>query len=136
MKEVVTLRSGVKIPRVKKKDIDSGKYITRSTLMLMHLSPKGDPVAFDRNEDGTLIYYFDPNRVTETPPELWYRHVDDAQLADEGAASDRDRQKSTEEQEELWEIAKACRTSLQAIEQANALDGTSVPANTMLLIPM
>ena len=42
----------------------------------------------------------------------------------------------TEEQEELWEIAKACRTSVQAIEQANALDGTSVPANTMLLIPM
>ncbi len=42
----------------------------------------------------------------------------------------------TEEQEELWEIAKACRTSVQAIEQANALDSTSVPANTMLLIPM
>ena len=101
LKEVVTLRSGVKIPRIKKKDVDTGRYITRSTLMQMHLSSKGDPVAFDRNEDGTLIYYFDPNRVTETPPELWYRHVDDAQLADEGAASDRDRQKSTEEQEEL-----------------------------------
>ena len=25
---------------------------------------------------------------------------------------------------------------IQTIEQANALDGTSVPANTMLLIPM
>lgn len=77
MKEIVTLRSGVKIPRVKKKDVDSGKYITRSALMQMHLSPKGDPVAFDRNEDGTLIYYFDPARVTETPPELWYRPIDD-----------------------------------------------------------
>ncbi len=42
----------------------------------------------------------------------------------------------TEEEEELWDIAKACRTSVQAIEQANALEGASVPANTMLLIPM
>lgn len=78
MKEVVTLRSGAKIPRVKKKDVDSGKYITRSTLMLMHLSPKGDPVAFDRNEDGTVTYYFDPARITETPPELWYRQPEDS----------------------------------------------------------
>lgn len=42
----------------------------------------------------------------------------------------------TEEQEELWEIAKACRTSVKAIEQANALEEPNVPANTMLLIPM
>ncbi len=73
MKEFVTLRSGAKIPRIKKKDLDSQKYITRSVLMQMHLSPKGDPVAFDRNEDGSVIYYFDPSRVVETPPELWYR---------------------------------------------------------------
>ncbi len=73
LKEVVTLRSGVKIPRIKKKDMDSGKYITRAELSQMHLSPKGEPVAYDRNEDGTLLYYFDPARVTETPPELWYR---------------------------------------------------------------
>ena len=73
MKEFITLRSGAKIPRIKKKDADSQKYITRSVLMQMHLSPKGDPVAFDRNEDGTILYYFDPTRVTETPPELWYR---------------------------------------------------------------
>jgi DNA polymerase-3 subunit epsilon len=73
LKEFVTLRSGAKIPRIKKKDADSQKYITRSVLMQMHLSPKGDPVAFDRNEDGTILYYFDPTRVTETPPELWYR---------------------------------------------------------------
>lgn len=42
----------------------------------------------------------------------------------------------TEESEELWDIAKACRTSVKAIEQANALEGASIPANTMLLIPM
>ena len=74
MKEFVTLRSGAKIPRIKKKDADSQKYITRSVLMQMHLSPKGDPVAFDRNDDGSVIYYFDPTRVTETPPELWYKN--------------------------------------------------------------
>ena len=38
MKEYITLRSGAKIPRIKKKDLDSGKYITRSELMQMHLS--------------------------------------------------------------------------------------------------
>ena len=40
--------------------------------MQMHLSPAGDPVAFDRTEDGSIIYYFDPERVTEAPPEQWY----------------------------------------------------------------
>ena len=73
MKEVITLRSGVTIPRIKKKDADTQKYITRATLMQLHLTPVGDPVAFDRAPDGSLIYYFDPTRVKETPPELWYR---------------------------------------------------------------
>ena len=102
LKEVVTLRSGAKIPRIKKKDVDSGKYITRSMLMQMHLSPKGDPVAFDRNEDGTVTYYFDPTRVTETPPELWYR-LPEGMAAPDGAEtqpSDRPT-KSSEETEEL-----------------------------------
>ena len=99
LKEVVTLRSGAKISRIKKKDVDSGKYITRSELMQMHLSPKGDPVAFDRNEDGTLIYYFDPNRVTETPPELWYRQSEEIEAVD--APQPDDRPKHTEKDEEL-----------------------------------
>ena len=106
MKEVVTLRSGAKIPRVKKKDIESGKYITRSTLMQMHLSPKGDPVAFDTNEDGSLVYYFDPSRVTETPPELWYRDADDKPYAveeqkNDGRSRRQERPARTEEDEEL-----------------------------------
>ena len=101
MKEVVTLRSGAKIPRVKKKDVDSGKYITRSALMQMHLSPKGDPVAFDANEDGTLVYYFDPSRVTETPPELWYRDAEDKPYAveeqkNEGRSRRQDRPRAEE----------------------------------------
>lgn len=42
----------------------------------------------------------------------------------------------TEEAEELWEIAKSCKTSQTAIREANELTGETVPANTLLLIPM
>ncbi len=38
----------------------------------MHLMPKGDPAAFEKAEDGSLVYYFDPTNVTEAPPEQWY----------------------------------------------------------------
>ena len=99
MQEFITLRSGAKIPRIKKKDADSQKYITRATLMQMHLSPKGDPVAFDRTEDGSIIYYFDPSRVTETPPELWYRDRS-AEFAEE-ADTKQERPRDRHEDEEL-----------------------------------
>ena len=75
MKQVITLRSGAKIPRISRQSVDSRKYITRATLMQMHLSPVGDPIAYDENEDGSIIYYFSPERVTETPPEMWYREA-------------------------------------------------------------
>ena len=42
----------------------------------------------------------------------------------------------TETAEELWEIAKSCKTSEAAIRQANDLSGDVVPADTLLLIPM
>lgn len=73
MSNMITLRSGVKIPKLKKKDADAKKYLTRSMLSQMHLSPVGDPVAYDLNPDGSVVYYFDPSRVKETPPELWYK---------------------------------------------------------------
>ena len=73
MNNTITLRSGAKIPKVKKKDLESNRYITRAMLSQMHLSPVGDPVAYDLNADGSVIYYFDPSRVKETPPELWYK---------------------------------------------------------------
>lgn len=38
----------------------------------MHLMPSGDPIAFDVAPDGDIIYYFDPARVVEAPPENWY----------------------------------------------------------------
>ena len=69
----ITLRSGAKIHKIKKKDLDSKCYLTRAMLSQMHLSPVGDPVAYDVSADGSIIYYFDPSRVKETPPELWYK---------------------------------------------------------------
>lgn len=41
----------------------------------------------------------------------------------------------TDSEEEIWEIAKHLRTSPESIMEANELNGPSVPANTMLLIP-
>lgn len=42
----------------------------------------------------------------------------------------------TDSGEELWEIAKSWRTSVQAIADANALKDSVVPENTLLLIPL
>lgn len=42
----------------------------------------------------------------------------------------------TDGQEELWQIAKSCRSSVAAIRAANELTGELAPADTMLLIPM
>lgn len=42
----------------------------------------------------------------------------------------------TQEQEDLWQIAKACRTSVANILQANGLQEETVEAGTMLLIPL
>ncbi len=42
----------------------------------------------------------------------------------------------TDGEEEAWEIAKSCRVPLQDVLQANQLSGPTIPANTMLLIPM
>lgn len=64
---------GLNIPRVTAEEADRKRYLSRALLDRMHLSPVGDPVAYDMADDGTVIYYFDPARVTETPPEKWYR---------------------------------------------------------------
>ena len=69
---VMKLRSGVTIPRMSVSDAEKKNYLTRSVLEMMHLMPVGDPAAFDENEDGSVTYFFDPKRVTEAPPEMWY----------------------------------------------------------------
>lgn len=42
----------------------------------------------------------------------------------------------TARDEEVWEVAKACRTTPQAVMEANGLDTPVIPAGTMLLIPI
>ncbi len=72
MRNTMKLRSGATIPQVSREEADKKNYLTRGVLTQMHLMPGGDPAAFDKAEDGSLIYYFDPARVVEAPPEQWY----------------------------------------------------------------
>lgn len=72
MKNVMTLRSGATIRQVGSEEATQKQYLTRQTLSRMHLMPSGDPIAYDVAPDGKIIYYFDPAKVTETPPEKWY----------------------------------------------------------------
>ena len=72
MEDTMTLKSGAKIPHLTRAEADRKNYLTRGTLTQMHLMPNGDPAAFDTADDGSIIYYFDPNRVVEAPPEQWY----------------------------------------------------------------
>lgn len=72
MNTAIKLRSGAAINEIRKKDAESRGYITRSIMSQMHLMPGGDPVAYGANEDGSIIYYYDPTTVVEAPPEFWY----------------------------------------------------------------
>lgn len=72
MKTTMKLRSGAIIPQLTPTEAEKKNYLTREVLNRMHLMPAGDPAAYDENEDGSITYFFDPTRVTEAPPELWY----------------------------------------------------------------
>ncbi len=71
------LPSGATIPCLTAEDAARRSLLSRELLNLMHLSPVGDPVAYGE-EGGTTVYYYDPNRVSEAAPELWYRPAMDA----------------------------------------------------------
>ena len=72
MKNQIKLRSGATICQLRPEEADKKKYLTRHSLSKMHLMPTGEPVAYDIAPDGNIIYYFDPSRVAEAPPETWY----------------------------------------------------------------
>jgi len=72
LKNEMRLRSGAVIRQISRKEADAKNYLTRATLNMLHLSPSGEPVAYEQTESGKVIYYFDPTKVVETPPELWY----------------------------------------------------------------
>ena len=66
------LRSGASIRKISAREADEKQYLTRRQLSQMHLMPVGDPIAYEVAPDGKVVYYFDPNRVSEAPPEQWY----------------------------------------------------------------
>jgi len=72
LENTMKLKSGATIPHLTRAQADKKNYLTRGILTQMHLMPSGDPAAFDMAEDGSIIYYFDPNKVVEAPPEQWY----------------------------------------------------------------
>ena len=72
MKNEMKLRSGATIKQVSGAEANKKNYLTRQTLTMMHLMPQGEPIAYDIAPDGDIIYYFDPSRVVEAPPETWY----------------------------------------------------------------
>lgn len=72
MKQTMKLRSGATIPQITPMEAEQKHYLTRGILTKMHLMPSGDPIAYDENTDGSITYFFDPSRVVEAPPELWY----------------------------------------------------------------
>ncbi len=67
------LPSGASIPRMTPEEADRRRYLSHALLNRMHLTPAGDPVAYSLDGDGQTQYYYDPNRVVEAAPELWYR---------------------------------------------------------------
>ena len=72
MKEDLKTRSGTQIPLVSAEVAESRKYLSGETLDRMHLMPNGDPIAYSLLPDGKPLFYYDPMRVTEAPPESWY----------------------------------------------------------------
>ena len=77
MNQTMKLPSGVTIAKVTAEEASRRSYLSMALLNLMHLAPEGDPVAYGE-EGGETVYYYDPNRVTEVAPELWYRPAMDA----------------------------------------------------------
>ena len=72
MKNSLKLRSGAVIPCIEPSTAEKKNYLSRYELNRLHLMPSGEPVAYSQNEDGSVKYYFDSERVIEAPPELWY----------------------------------------------------------------
>ena len=72
MNNTMKLKSGATIPHLSREEASKRNYLTRGVLTQMHLMPNGDPAAFYQSADGTIIYYFDPAKVVEAPPEQWY----------------------------------------------------------------
>lgn len=72
-----TMNAGSRIPCLSPEEAERRHYLSLDLLNLMHLAPVGEPVACAVGKDGRTVYYFDPNRVVEADPELWYRSANE-----------------------------------------------------------
>ena len=72
LENVLKLRSGATARRMSSKEAMNKDYLTRNMLRQFHLVPTGAPAGFDYNEDGSVVFYFDPELVDGADPELWY----------------------------------------------------------------
>ena len=72
MKESIRLRSGAAVPQISCREAQAKDYLDRSTMRLLHLSPEGAPVGYTPLDEGGVKFWFDPENVTGTDPELWY----------------------------------------------------------------
>ncbi len=67
------LPSGATVPYLSPEEADRRHYLSGALLDRMHLAPTGNPVGYCEGEAGKPVFFYDPNRVTEAAPELWYR---------------------------------------------------------------
>ena len=72
LKESIRLRSGATVPQVSYREAQAKNYLDRATLKLMHLTPDGAPAAYSEGKNGGVVFWFDPEKLTESDPELWY----------------------------------------------------------------
>lgn len=68
------------IPQMTAEQAEARHYLSGDLLRRMHLEPKGDPSARTVGADGSVCYYYDPQRVREAPPEQWYKKPEEPLL--------------------------------------------------------
>ena len=61
------------LPTLTAEQAEARHYLSDELLRRMHLEPKGDPSARVVAPDGSVRFYYDPQRVREAAPESWYR---------------------------------------------------------------
>lgn len=71
MRTSITIRPGVNVPYMGKSAAEAKNLLTRNDLNKLHLKPAELPCAFSENSDGSVIFFFDPDGVTEADPEKW-----------------------------------------------------------------
>ena len=77
MSNTMKLRSGATIRHLTREQAAAKNYLTRETLVQMHLIPGGEPVAYFCADTAAetptdVVFFFHPEHVQEAPPELWY----------------------------------------------------------------